>query len=375
MDLQEIRVLLDRIDSQIEQLFEERMRLCGEVAEYKIATGKAVYDAKREQEKIAVLTAMAEGEFNKQAVGELFLQMMTLSRRYQYQTIAGRVGNDDMGFSRVSRLETEGKKIAFQGLEGAYGHAAALGYFGKDADIHHVRRFEDLMIEIQNGEADFGVLPIENSSAGAVTDNYDLLLKYDNYIVAETYVPVNHFLLGTQDAQLEDIERVYAHPQALMQSSDFLNGHRDWQQLSMENNAVAAKKIRDEKDRTQAAVASEIAGELYGLKILAETINNSKDNTTRFLILSKEPLFREDADTVSICFELPHKSGSLYNILGNFIFNHVNMKRIESRPVPGKSWEYRFFVDLEGNLEDAGVRNALYGILREAQNVKILGCY
>ena len=375
MDLQEIRVKLDGIDTQIEKLFEERMRLCGEVAEYKIATGKAVYDAKREQEKIAAVTAMADGEFNKQAVGELFLQMMTLSRRYQYQTIAGRIGKPDLGFRRLEALDIAGKKIAFQGLEGAYGHAAALGFFGKKADIHHVRRFEDLMIEVQDGSADYGVLPIENSSAGAVTDNYDLLLKYENYIVAETFVPVNHCLLGTPDAKLSDIGRVYAHPQALMQSSEFLNSHAEWQQLSMENNAVAAKKIHEEKDKTQAAVASEIAGELYGLKTLAKGINNSRDNTTRFLILSREPGYRADAATVSICFELPHTSGSLYNILGNFIFNHVNMKRIESRPIPDRSWEYRFFVDIEGSLETAGVLNALYGIQREAQNVRILGCY
>lgn len=375
MDLQEIRMQLDGIDNQIEKLFEERMRLCGEVAEYKIATGKAVYDAKREQEKIAAVTSMAEGEFNKQAVGELFLQMMTLSRRYQYQTIAGRIGKPDLGFQRLEQLDTAGKKIAFQGLEGAYGHAAALGFFGKQADIHHVRRFEDLMIEVQDGRADYGVLPIENSSAGAVTDNYDLLLKYENYIVAETLVPVNHCLLGTPDAELSDIARVYAHPQALMQSSEYLNSHAGWQQLSMENNAVAARKIHEEQDKTQAAVASEIAGELYGLKILAKGINNSSDNTTRFLILSREPVYRADAAMVSICFELPHTSGSLYNILGNFIFNHVNMKRIESRPVPDRSWEYRFFVDIEGNLENAGVLNALYGIQREAQNVRILGCY
>lgn len=196
MDLLEIRGRLDQIDTQIEKLFEERMRLCSEVAEYKIATGKAVYDAEREKQKIESVQAMAEGEFNKQAVAELFLQMMTLSRRYQYQTIAGRVGGPDLGFHKVEKLETAGKRVVFQGLEGAYGHAAALQFFGKDADIHHVRRFEDMMVEIQEGKADFAVLPIENSSAGAVTDNYDLLLKYDNVIVAETFLPVHHYLLG-----------------------------------------------------------------------------------------------------------------------------------------------------------------------------------
>lgn len=375
MDLQEIRVKLDEIDTRIEELFEERMRLCGEVAEYKIQTGKPVYDAKREQEKIETLTAMAAGDFNKQAVGELFLQMMTLSRRYQYQTMAGRIGLMDLGFQKVKSLDTSGKKIAFQGLEGAYGHAAALQYFGKDADIHHVRRFEDLMIELQEEKADFGVLPIENSSAGAVTDNYDLLLKYNHYIAAETFVPVNHFLLGTKDSSIEDIRRVYAHPQALMQSSEFLNQRAGWQQLSMENNAVAAKKVRDENDRTQAAVAGEIAGEIYGLKTLARAINNSRENTTRFLILSRKPVYREDAEKISICFELPHRIGSLYNILGNFIFNHVNMRMIESRPIPERSWEYRFFVDIEGNLENPGVINALHGISQEAQNMRILGNY
>ena len=202
-----------------------------------------------------------------------------------------------------------------------------------------------------------------------------MLLRYDNYIVAETFVPVKHFLLGTKDSTLDDIRRVYAHPQALLQSSEFLNKRAGWQQISMENNAVAAKKVRDENDRTQAAVASEIAGEIYDLKPLAEAINNSRDNTTRFLILSRKPVYREGAEKISICFELPHKSGSLYNMLGNFIFNHVNMRMIESRPVPGRSWEYRFFVDIEGNLENPGVINALYGISREAQNMRILGNY
>ena len=203
----------------------------------------------------------------------------------------------------------------------------------------------------------------------------EMCIRDSNYIVAETFVPVKHFLLGTKDSTLDDIRRVYAHPQALLQSSEFLNKRAGWQQISMENNAVAAKKVRDENDRTQAAVASEIAGEIYDLKPLAEAINNSRDNTTRFLILSRKPVYREGAEKISICFELPHKSGSLYNMLGNFIFNHVNMRMIESRPVPGRSWEYRFFVDIEGNLENPGVINALYGISREAQNMRILGNY
>ena len=375
MDLLEIRGRLDQIDTQIEKLFEERMRLCSEVAEYKIATGKAVYDAEREKQKIESVQAMAESEFNKQAVAELFLQMMTLSRRYQYQTIAGRVGGPDLGFHKVEKLEIAGKRVVFQGLEGAYGHAAALQFFGKDADIHHVRRFEDMMVEIQEGKADFAVLPIENSSAGAVTDNYDLLLKYDNVIVAETFLPVHHYLLGTPDAELSDVKRVFAHPQALMQCSQYLNARKDWQQISVENTAVAAKKIIEDQDIHQAAVASQTAGKLYGLKVLAASINHNRNNTTRFLILAKEQVYRKEAEKISICFELPHKSGSLYNMLGNFIYNGVNMRMIESRPILGRNWEYRFFVDIEGNLSDPSIQNALKSVSEEAANMRILGNY
>lgn len=375
MELQEIREQLDGIDTAIEKLFEQRMKLCGEVAETKLKSGKAVYDAERERQKLQAVMGMAEGDFNKQAVGEVFLQMMTLSRRYQYQLMAGRLSRAELGFQRVEKLPKEGVRIAYQGLEGSYGHAAALRYFGEDADLFHVRRFEDLMTAVRDGEAGYAVMPIENSSAGAVSDNYDLLLKYDNYIAAEIFVPISHTLLGTPDARIGDIRRVYAHPQALMQSSEFLNARPEWQQISLENNAVAAKKVADEKDKTQAAVAGSTAGKIYGLKPLAESINHSKTNTTRFLILSKEPIYREDAEKLSICFELPHTSGSLYNMLGNFIFNHVNMRMIESRPIPDRNWEYRFFVDIEGNLQDPGVINALHGIEQEANFMKILGNY
>ncbi|MEG2732137.1 MAG: prephenate dehydratase domain-containing protein, partial [Clostridium sp.] len=143
----------------------------------------------------------------------------------------------------------------------------------------------------------------------------------------------------------------------------------------LENNAVAARKVRDENDRTQAAIAGDEAGQIYGLKALAGPINHSRTNTTRFLILSKVPLYRAAAEKISLCFELPHQSGSLYNMLGNFIFNHVNMRMIESRPIPDRNWEYRFFVDIEGNLEDPAVINAIHGIEKEANHMKILGNY
>lgn len=375
MDLQEIRKQLDSIDAEFVRLFEKRMKLCADVAEFKIRTGKAVYDPKREQEKIAAVRSMAEGEFMKEAVGELFLQMMTLSRRYQYRLMEQVQSASDFGFQRVEDIEKKQVRIAYQGLEGAYSHAAVIQFFGEQADMFHVRRFEDAAKAVFEGRADYAVLPIENSSAGAVSDNYDLLLKYENYIVAEVFVPVCHCLLGTRDAELSDIRTVLAHPQALMQSSQYLNAKEDWRQLSVENNAVAARKVSEEADKSQAAVASRTAAEIYGLKVLAEGINHNRENTTRFLILSKHPVYRKDADKVSICFELPHESGTLYNMLNNFAFSHLNMRMIESRPIPGRNWEYRFFVDIEGNLDDPDMINALKGIAGEANHMRILGNY
>lgn len=374
MDLLECRNKLDVIDKQIVKLFEERMDICGKVAETKIASGKAVYDAEREKQKLDAVSAMADSEFNQVAVRELFSQMMSISRKYQYSILAEHGRAMKLGFERLDKLPVEGVRVVHQGVEGAYSHAAAIQYFGKDAEIYHVARFEDAMKEVQLGNADYAVMPIENSSAGAVIDMYDLLTRYDNYIVAETFLPVNHALLGVPGTKLSDVKTVFSHPQALMQCSTFLNDN-GLKQISVENTAVAAKRVVEEGDKSQAAIASEIAGQLYGLELLKPSIQNNQGNTTRFVILANRKVYQKDAGKISICFELPHTSGSLYNMLGNFIFNHVNMMMIESRPIPGRNWEYRFFVDIEGNLQDAGVKNALRGIGAETQNFKILGNY
>ena len=372
--LEELRAQLGSVDDKIVELYEERMKLCEEIGICKIENGYKTFDRQREKNTITDVMNKVSSDINKKGIGEVYEQLLAISRKLQYKQLveAGALGR--LPFIGIDLLDKDTARVVFQGTEGAYSQAAMEHYFGKDCNNYHVHTFREAMEAIEEGAADYAVLPIENSSAGAVTDNYDLLLKYDNVIVAETFLPVHHYLLGTPDAELSDVKRVFAHPQALMQSSDFLNQH-DWQQLSMENNAVAAQKVRDEKDPSQAAVAGEVAGEIYRLKKLAGPINNCPDNTTRFLILAKDRVYQTGAEKISLCFELPHRSGTLYSMLGNFIFNDVNMRMIESRPIPEESWQYRFFVDIEGNLEDAGVQNALYGIMREAKNVKILGNY
>ena len=326
-------------------------------------------------QKIGSVTDMVDDGFMKQAVSELFTQMMTISRHYQYKVMAEQGMKAEDTFNPVKSLPLSDVRVVYQGVEGAYSHGAALQYFGSDVNLYHVEAFEDAMKEVESGRADYAVLPIENSSAGAVIDNYDLLMKYNNYIVGETFLTVDHALLGLPEASLKDIHTVFSHPQALMQCSEFLNANRDWKQISVANTAVAAKKVIEEGDLTQAAVASEIAAKIYGLKVLESSINHNKSNTTRFIILSNKRIYREDAGKLSISFELPHKSGTLYNMLSNMIYNGISMIMIESRPIIGRNWEYRFFVDMEGNLSDPAIQNALKGIFEEGRNMKVLGNY
>jgi len=219
------------------------------------------------------------------------------------------------------------------------------------------------------------VLPIENSSAGIVADNYDLLVNFENYIVGEQIVKCEHALIGLPGTKLEEIKTVYSHPQALAQCAEYLERHPKWRQIPYDNTALAVKKVAEDGDCTQAAVGSKFAAELFGLEVLAENIYFNKKNSTRFIIVTNQRIFRKGANKISICFETPHSSGSLYDMLSHIIYNNLNMNNIESRPIPGKNWEYRFFVDFEGNLNDGAVKNALRGIREEAINMKILGNY
>ena len=374
MDLLELREQIDTIDRQIVELYEQRMNVCRQVAEYKISTGKKVFDRQREMEKLAKVRALTHNEFNRCGVEELFEQIMSISRKLQYQLLSESGSLGKLPFIGVDELETGKARVVFQGAEGAYSQAAMVEYFGDAVNSFHVDTFRDAMNAIDEGSADFAVLPIENSTAGIVNEIYDLLQEYENYIVGEQIIRIEHCLLGVPGASLEDIRTVYSHPQSLMQSARYLEMH-DWQQISMQNNAFAARKVAEEGDRSQAAIASEYAAGIYGLEVLQRKVNHSGTNSTRFIIVTNQKIFRKDAKKVSICFEVPHESGSLYHMLSHFIYNNLNMTKIESRPIEDRNWEYRFFIDFEGNLADSAVKNALRGLRDEARNMKILGNY
>lgn len=374
-DLLELRDRIDEIDREIARLYEARMGVCREVGEYKIANGSKVFDRQREKEKISTVKTMVHGEFNKKGIGELFEQLMAMSRKLQYQLLTEKGALGKLPFIAVEELDWKNSRIVFQGTEGSYSQEAMFRYFGKEINSFHVQKFRDAMEAIEEGSADFAVLPIENSTAGAVDEVFDLLVEFENYIVDELVLPVRHTLAGLPKAELSDIERVYSHPQALMQSARYLDEHRDWQQISVANTAVAARKVLEDDDVKKAAICSEHAAEVYGLKVLDRDINDNPANSTRFIIVTNQKIFRKNASKISICFEVSHESGSLYHMLSHFIYNDLNMTKIESRPIEGRPWEYRFFVDFDGNMADPAVKNAIRGLREESRNLKILGNY
>ncbi len=377
LDLNEIRQEIDTIDASIVELFENRLAVCKDVAQFKINNGKNVLDKEREIQKIQKVKSQAKNKFNEQGIEELFTQIMAISRKLQYRILAENGKGQDIDFQRIEEFnpKKEDITVVYQGVPGAYSHEAMMNYFGSGVKNFHVATFRNAMEAIRDGKADYGVLPIENTTAGIVNDVYDLLVEFDNVIIDQTDVVIRHALLGLPGAELSDIQVVYSHPQGLMQCSEFLEEHSDWQQIAQANTAGSAKKVVEENRKSQAAIASVNAAKEYGLQVLQENINYNSKNTTRFIIIGKNRIYTEKASKVCVCFELSHSSGTLYNMLSHFIYNGLNMTKIESRPIKNKSWEYRFFVEFEGRLDEPGTLNAIRGIMEEANAFKLLGNY
>ena len=227
-NLLELRDEIDVIDKQIVALYQQRMQIAAEVAEYKIETGKKVFDKDREMEKLATLSALGDSAFNRHGIRELFEQIMSISRKRQYQLMTEHGIYEKPDFEELDTLDYKNARIVFQGTEGAYTQLALKQYFGEDAgNSYHVETWRDAMEAIARGDADYAVLPIENSSAGIVSENYDLMVEYGHCIVGEQIIKIEHALLGVPGAKLSDITDVYSHPQALMQCARYLEGHRE----------------------------------------------------------------------------------------------------------------------------------------------------
>ncbi len=374
-DINEIRKKIDEVDSKLIDCYLKRMELTEEVAKLKMNTGKKIFDKKREEEKIENVMSYGRTQFEQEALKEMFEQIMSISRKRQYQYLS-KCSDSVMGdFEAIDSLDVKDKIVVFQGTDGAYSQMALKAFFKDECKSYHVDRWRDAMDDLKNDKADYAVIPIENTVAGSVTENYDLLSEYGHCIVAELVIEIKHALLAKKGAKLSDIKRICSHPQALRQCSNFLNSHKDISQMTTKNTAMAAQMVSEGDDYSLAAIANPINADLYNLDILSDNIINVDTNATRFIIVSKKKVFVSDSDKLSVSFELMHKTGTLYYMLSHFIYNGLNLTKIESRPIEGSSFEYRFYCDIEGNLLDEAVKNALTGINSEAKNVQIIGCY
>ena len=373
--IEQLRDELRDLDYRIADLFEQRMAINAEMALIKKKIREPIYDRNREDEKLDDITKNRSNPFVVKGLEEIFIQMMSIGRKYQYHLIQQRDRYIENYFTEVPDLVMfPDTRVVYSGVPGSYSEKACIQFFGRETDHYGVKNFKDVALALNDGEADYGVLPIENSSAGDVTGVYDILLDNDVCIVGEEFVKVEHCLLAPKGSRLNDIKVVFSHPQGMMQCAPFLE-NLGVEQINVANTAIAAEKVAADNILTHGAVASREAADLYGLEILASDINFDHKNVTRFVILSKKRQYTESAGKISICFSLLHESGTLYNILSHFIYNGLNLSHIESVPLPDRQWEYRFYVDISGNLHDPEVRNALQGVREEAAQFRILGNY
>ncbi|OOB78471.1 MAG: chorismate mutase [Epulopiscium sp. Nele67-Bin002] len=265
--------------------------------------------------------------------------------------------------------------LGFQGVPGSYSEQALLKYFGDEYEKKCYQNFEDVFVALQNEQIKYGVLPIENSTTGSITQNYDLLKKFGYFIVGEVSVKIEHHLLGLKGAKLSQLTHIYSHPQGFDQCSEYLKKLPHCQQVAYHNTAISAKFVHESNSLTNAAIGSKRAAQLYGLEILDSQISNAKENVTRFIVVAKHLENDPSCNKMTLIFNLPDVAGSLLGVLHQFAEESVNLVKIESRPVGDGSFSYYFYVDIIGNKKDENIKRVLEKVKGESENLRILGCY
>lgn len=367
--LGKLREEIDQIDGQLLPLFLQRMDCSQRVAQVKKEAGIPVFNAAREQailEKVRE-RAGAQGD----AAAAMYRSILSISRAEQHKLLQSGGSLRELEANAARELNTQDARVVCQGVTGAFSHKAALSFFG-DITPEFEPTFQQVFEDVAAGKADFGVLPVENSAAGSVTGVYDLILRYRFYIVGAVDVKVEHCLAAGKGTGTPTAAA--SHPQALSQCSEYLEAH-GLRPMEWSNTAAAARYVAQEAPAGVAAICSREAAEEYGLTILEENIQNEAENTTRFIVISKEAILPEDAGKISLCFSLPHVTGSLSSVLERFALTGLNLTKIESRPLPGKNFEYDFYLDFTGNLHHPATLDLICALHDELPRFSFLGNY
>lgn len=329
---------------------------------------------------------MSNADYIRGAISEINMQMVNLNKRKEALLKQGDEQHIDEEYFFTGgsystytmmiedqREPVKNPRVVYQGEPGAYSESACRNFFGKNVNAKGMHQFEDTFEALYDGKADYAVLPIENSSTGAIRQVYDLLEKYHFFFIGETTVQINHALMALPGTKLEDIHTVYSHEQGLFQCETYLNQFPNWKKIAQADTAGSAKMVAELQDPTKAAICSELAAEIYGLEILEKKLNSNSQNTTRFVVISPLVELRENRDKICISLTTANNAGALHNVLTVFAVHGINLVRLESRPIPEHNWEYMFFIEFTGDLMTSEIDRVIHEISLMSNDLRVLG--
>lgn len=376
MNLSDVREKINAIDEQMVKLFVERMEVAGEVAKVKAEQNIPVLDKNREREVVRKVSEMAGDKFGLY-IEALYNTMFDVSRSYQSTLLLKESDLTKELTENIKNPKMEFPKkgiIACQGVAGSYANKATERLFPKGTPIFF-DEFENVFDAVEKGLCQYGVLPVENSSAGSVTAVYDLMVRHKFSIVKSIKLHVNHSLLGKKGMKMENIKEIISHDQALQQCSEILKSMPHVKITRFPNTATAAKFVSETDRDDIVAISSEECAKIYGLEILKEDVQNHQNNHTRFICITKDMEVYAGADKISLMIGLQHSPGALYEMIGKIASYGLNLSKIESRPIPGKDFEFRFYFDIEGSVFSNDVINLLRDMENASDKFSFLGCF
>lgn len=367
------RAEIDRIDTELLRLLNERAAIALRVGAAKTQTDASLCDPQREREVLARLAAANPGPFDDAGIENIFQRIIDESLHLQQRTYHKPFGESDR--HSHEGLMAERSRVAFLGERGTFSHEAVLGILGDDCEPVSFPTFDDLFQAIDRGEADYILTPLENTLVGSVHRCYDLLLKSDLSIVAEIVLPVAHFLVACREAKFESIETVESHPAALAQCERFFAAYPHLKRVAGDDTAGSVKRAVESRDVTRAGIGSRRTAELYDGKILRERIEDHSENFTRFALLSPKPDEESRGDKVSMVLTLRHQPGSLHNALRSFVRRNIDLLKIESRPIKDAPTEFYFYLDVRPPTNESELKGAIEEVREQAADVRYLGRY
>ena len=378
LDLGKIREKIDKLDSQLVELLEERLEIVQEVAQFKKQTGKRIFDEEREKEVVQKNLKRVKNKELNHYIELILKDIMDSSKEYQKFKIG-------ISTKYVNDLDLKDKKLGYTGVPGSYADEVLMkilknnknldvGSIEENKNIFHFNSHKELVEAVHTKKIDIGILPIENSIVGEVRDSIDLINTKNIHIIGEVRHKISHNLLGVKGSRIEDIRNIYSHDQAFMQCSQFLSKH-EWHLNRMTNTAISGKYIAAEGKKENACIANMKTKEVYGLELLKKNINNEEENYTRFFIISNEEAVIDGSNKISIVTSANNESGALIGLLQIFYKYGLNMVNLKSRPRANKPWEYYFYIDFEGNMSSEKVRMALEEMREKSNYLQILGNY